>query len=113
MDLRPRIISDEESPYAEDVMGPPANLQLETGRSSREPLVDYQHWIKIGCCRLGSQSPCQGAQGPGLLRLPLPHENRRLPMGICSRRDYFPVQAATDTKPCTQWYKNHVQRVMV
>ena len=77
-------------------MGPPANLQLEPGRCSREPLVDYQHWTKMCCCRLGSQSPCHGAQGSGLLRLPLPHETRRLSMGICFRRYYFPVQAATD-----------------
>ena len=32
-----RVTSDEESPYAEDIMGRAANLQLEPGRSSREP----------------------------------------------------------------------------
>ena len=33
----PRIISDEENPYAEDFIGPAANMHLRPGRSSGEP----------------------------------------------------------------------------
>ena len=58
----PRIISDDqESPYTEDFMGPPANLQLEPGRYSREPPSGYQRWTKVGSCRLSSQNLHQGA----------------------------------------------------
>ena len=42
LDSRPRIICDEDSPFAEDFMGPRANLRMEPGRSSREPPLDYQ-----------------------------------------------------------------------
>ena len=63
LDSRPRINSDEESPFAEDFMGPRAKLQIEPGRSSREPPLDYQRWTKIG---LSSRlpEPVPGYPGP-------------------------------------------------
>ena len=76
-------------------MGLPANLQLDSGGSSRETPLDYQCWTKICCFRLGFQSPCQGAQGPGLLRLRLPREYRRLPMGMLFCRDFFSFSGAS------------------
>ena len=63
LDSIPRIISDEESPFAEEFMGPRAELQMEPGRSSREPPLDYQRWTKIGLSpRL--PEPVAGFPGP-------------------------------------------------
>ena len=63
LDSRPMIISDEESPFAEDFMGPRANLRMEPGRSSREPPLNYQRWTKISLSpRLPEAVP--GCPGP-------------------------------------------------
>ena len=43
LDSRPRIISDEESPFVEDFMGPRANLQKEPDRSSRDGYLSLIH----------------------------------------------------------------------
>ena len=46
LDLRPRIIHDEEHPYSEDPMGSPANFYLEPGHSLLEPTLDDQHGLR-------------------------------------------------------------------
>ena len=76
-------------------MGPAANLQMEPGRSSREPPLDYQRWTRIAFV-VGSQSPCQGARTLGYSILPLLHERGRLLMSLWFVAITIPVQVATD-----------------
>ena len=72
-------------------MGPRAKLQIEPGRSSREPPLDYQRWTKIGLSsRLPEPVPgCPGPWALGYSVLPLPRGNRRLSMGIFFCRLFF------------------------
>ena len=88
----PRIISDKETPYAEDFTGPPANA------AGARPIfagtaLDYQHCTKIGCCRLGSQTGC-----PGPWAAPFaPSSGKQVALdGYFIFTIIFPVQAATD-----------------
>ena len=77
-------------------MGSRASLQMEPGRSSREPPLDYQRWTTIGLS-LGSLSPCQGTQGPGLLRFaPSLRKQAALDGRFLFVAIIFPVQAAAD-----------------
>ena len=78
-------------------MGSGANLQMEPGRSSREPPLDYQRWTKIGFSPpLPGPVRARVPRALGYTVLPLPRKNRRFSMGILFFCDLFPVRAAAD-----------------
>ena len=90
LDLRPRIIHDEEHPYSEDPMGSPANFYLEPGHSLLEPTLDDQHGLRKAVVASALRPRARVPRGLGCSALPLSGEGKRLTMdtGVFFCRDY-------------------------
>ena len=95
-DLRPPMNSYEESPHAEDFVGPAVSLQLETERSSPEPPLNYQRSTKIGCCRLDPRARASVPRALGCSVDPFLGRTGGPRWAFLFVLIFFPVQAATD-----------------